>query len=136
MPFAECTAMSQGYIGYQIQNCMKEELKRRNIEKNAITTITQVLVDPDDPAFKNPTKPIGSFLEKEEAMKLMEDTKDIYIEDSGRGYRKVVPSPIPIKVIESDVIKLLVEAGIIVISVGGGGIPVIKKEGFLLARNI
>lgn len=132
MPFPECGAMSQGYIGYHLQNCIGEELRRRKISKKAASIITQVLVNSDDPAFKNPTKPIGSFFSEEEAMKLMEDTKDIYIEDSGRGYRKVVPSPNPIKVIERDVIKTLVEAGVIVISVGGGGIPVIQKEDSLV----
>lgn len=132
MPFPECGAMSQGYIGYHLQNCIGEELRRRKIRKEAVSIVTQVLVNSDDPAFKNPTKPIGSFFSKEEAMKFMEDTKDVYIEDSGRGYRKVVPSPNPIKVIERDVIKTLVEAGVIVISVGGGGIPVIEKEDSLI----
>jgi len=103
MPFPECSAMSQGYIGYHLQNVIKEELNKRQINKNVVSIITQVLVDINDGAFKNPTKPIGAFFSKEDAVKFMEDTNDIYIEDSGRGYRKVVPSPKPIKIIEKDV---------------------------------
>ena len=132
MPFPECGAMSQGYIGYHLQNKIYEELKKRNIKKNVATVTTQVLVNISDPAFNNPTKPIGSFYSKEEAEKLMRETEDIYIEDSGRGYRKVIPSPTPIKVIERDTINMLVDSGTIVISVGGGGIPVIEKGNSLI----
>ena len=132
MPFPECGAMSQGYIGYHLQNKIREELNKRSIKKNVVAITTQVVVDPNDKAFDNPTKPIGTFYSKEEAMKLMKESKDIYIEDSGRGYRKVIPSPTPVKVIEKDIIDLLVKAGTIVISVGGGGIPVIEKGNSLI----
>ncbi|MDD7339822.1 MAG: carbamate kinase [Eubacteriales bacterium] len=125
MPFAECGAMSQGYIGYHLQNAIKAELKRRGIKKNVATVITQVLVDKDDKAFQNPTKPIGLFYTKEEADKLMAATGDTYVEDAGRGYRKVIASPKPIDVVEKDLIGHLIEAGDVVITVGGGGIPVI-----------
>lgn len=132
MPFPECGAMSQGYIGYHLQNKIYEELKKRSIKKNIATITTQVVVNTSDTAFNNPTKPIGSFYSKEEADKLMRQTKDIYIEDSGRGYRKVIPSPTPIKVVEKDTINMLVDSGTIVISVGGGGIPVIEKGNSLI----
>ncbi|NBJ71060.1 MULTISPECIES: carbamate kinase [Clostridia] len=128
MPFAECGAMSQGYIGYHLQNAIREELFNRSIHKSVSTIISQVVVDKDDPAFKNPTKPIGSFLSKHEAEKLMKETNDVYVEDAGRGYRKVIPSPLPIKVVEKEVIANLVDAGHIVITIGGGGIPVMEKE--------
>lgn len=127
MPFAECGAMSQGYIGYHLQNAIKAELKKRGIKKNVATVITQVLVDKDDKAFQNPTKPIGLFYTKEEAEKLMAATGDTYVEDAGRGYRKVIASPKPIDVIEKDVISHLIEAGDVVITVGGGGIPVVAN---------
>ena len=127
MPFAECGAMSQGYIGYHLQNAIKAELKERGIKKNVATVITQVLVDKDDKAFQNPTKPIGLFYTKEEAEKLMDATGDTYVEDAGRGYRKVIASPKPIDVIEKDVISHLIEAGDVVITVGGGGIPVVAN---------
>lgn len=131
MLFAECGAMSQGYIGYHLQNAIKAELKERGIKKNVATVITQVLVDKDDKAFQNPTKPIGLFYTKEEAEKLMDATGDTYIEDAGRGYRKVIASPKPIDVIEKDVISHLIEAGDVVITVGGGGIPVVANgEGY------
>lgn len=132
MPFPECGAMSQGYIGYHLQNKIYEELKKRSIKKNIATITTQVVVNTSDTAFNNPTKPIGSFYSKEEADKLMRQTEDIYIEDSGRGYRKVIPSPTPIKVVEKDTINMLVDSGTIVISVGGGGIPVIEKGNSLI----
>lgn len=132
MPFPECGAMSQGYIGYHLQNKIREELKNRSIEKNVVAITTQVVVDPADPAFNNPTKPIGTFYSKEEAIKLMEKSKDIYKEDSGRGYRKVIPSPTPVKVIEKDIVEMLLKSGAVVISVGGGGIPVIEKGNNLI----
>ncbi len=128
MPFAECGSMSQGYIGYQLQQCIQDELERQNIKKNCATLITQVLVDKDDKAFLNPTKPIGMFYTKEEALKIEKDKGYIFIEDSGRGYRRVVPSPMPKDIIEKDVIKQLVDNDNIVIAVGGGGIPVIKTS--------
>lgn len=127
MPFAECGAMSQGYIGFHLQNALRTELKNRSINKNVATIITQVVVEENDPAFANPTKPIGAFYTEEEAKKLMEATNNVYIEDSGRGYRRVIPSPQPKKVVERDIVQNLVDAGQVVITVGGGGIPVIEN---------
>ncbi len=128
MPFAECGSMSQGYIGYQLQQCIQNELKRQNIVKNCATLITQVQVDPNDSAFQNPTKPIGMFYSKEEAIKIEEEKGYQFVEDSGRGYRRVVPSPKPISIIEKAVIKQLIDDDNIVIAVGGGGIPVIANN--------
>lgn len=128
MPFAECGAMSQGYIGYHLQQSLKEELEKNNIEKNCLTVVTQVLVDKNDHAFKNPTKPIGSFYTKEEALKISEANNYEFKEDAGRGYRRVVPSPIPLKVLELKVIKELIDHHNVVIACGGGGIPVIQTE--------
>lgn len=132
MPFAECGAMSQGYIGYHLQQSIKEELRERNIDKSVSTVITQVLVDSSDEAFKNPTKPIGSFYTKEASEKISKETGYTFIEDAGRGYRRVVPSPSPINIIEINTIKELVNSGEIVITIGGGGIPVIDKKGDLI----
>lgn len=128
MPFAECGAMSQGYIGYHLQQAITNVLQKRNIETTCATVITQVLVDEKDPAFRHPTKPIGSFYTKEEAEKKMQETGDVYVEDAGRGYRKVVASPIPKRIQELEIIQTLANQGNIVIAVGGGGIPVIKQE--------
>ena len=132
MPFAESGAMSQGYIGYQLQQTLKDELNNRGIEKSVVTVVTQVEVDPKDKAFKNPTKPIGEFLTKEEATKRAKKDKAVYKEDSGRGYRKVVASPMPKKILELSTIEKLVNDGTIVIACGGGGIPVVmtKKDGY------
>lgn len=127
-PFDVCGAFSQGYIGYHLQNAIKEELNKRDIEKAVDTVITQVLVDKDDEGFQNPTKPIGSFYSKEEAEKLQREKGYVMKEDAGRGYRRVVASPKPIDVIEKDVIKKMVEDDFVVIACGGGGIPVIKEE--------
>lgn len=124
MPFPECGSMSQGYIGYHLQNAIKEELKVRKINKDVVTIITQVIVDKNDKAFDNPTKPIGSFYSKEEAEKLSKNTGDIFKEDAGRGYRRVIASPLPVDVVEKNTIKTLMDNGTIVITVGGGGIPV------------
>ena len=124
MPFAECTAMSQGYIGYHLQKGVKKVLKENNIDKKVTTIVTQVAVDKNDASFKNPTKPVGSFYTKEEAEKLASATGDKYVEDAGRGYRRVVASPKPLKIIELEAIKDLLEKGHIVIAGGGGGIPV------------
>ena len=131
VPFAECNAMSQGYIGYHLQNAIKEELSNRKINKAVGTVVTQVIVDKEDKAFKNPSKPIGSFYSKEEAEKIAKENSYIFKEDSGRGYRRVVPSPKPIDIVEIDIISTLVDSGHIVISVGGGGIPVYKNNGRL-----
>lgn len=128
-PFDVCGAFSQGYIGYHLQNSINEELKARNINKPIGTIITQVLVDKNDSGFQNPTKPIGAFYSKEEALKLTEEKGYVMKEDAGRGYRRVVASPKPIDVIEKDLIKELIENGTIVISCGGGGIPVIDEDG-------
>lgn len=131
MPFPECGAMSQGYIGFHLQNCIGEALTKRKINKSTAAVVTQVVVNLEDTAFKNPTKPIGSFFSSEEAVKLMNDTGDVYIEDSGRGYRKVIASPKPVRVVEKDIVEILVESGVIVITAGGGGIPVAEKDGSL-----
>ena len=127
MPFPECGAMSQGYIGYHLQNAIGNELAAHNIDKTIAAIVTQVIVDENDPAFSRPTKPIGSFYTKEESDKLVEIMGYDMIEDSGRGYRRVVPSPLPIDVKEKAVIKSLLDAKHIVITVGGGGIPVVIK---------
>lgn len=125
MPFPECGAMSQGYIGYHLQNAIKNELLSRGIKKNVVTIITQVEVDENDQGFNNPSKPIGAFLTKQESI-IQEEFGYSMIEDSGRGYRRVVPSPKPIDIVEKEVINELVNNGNVVITVGGGGIPVIK----------
>ncbi len=128
MPFAECGAMSQGYIGYHLQQSISEELRKNNINKDCVTLITQVEVDKNDKAFNNPTKPVGMFYSKEDALKIEKEKGYTFVEDAGRGYRRVVPSPKPINIIELNVIKQLIENNNIVIAVGGGGIPVIKTE--------
>ncbi len=131
MPFAECGAMSQGYIGYHLQQSIQKELLKRNMRRNCITVITQVLVDAKDMAFKNPTKPIGSFYTKEEAEQISKEKGYIFKEDAGRGFRRVIASPEPLKIIEAKVIKDLVSKRNIVIAAGGGGIPIVKtRSGF------
>ena len=132
MPFPECGAMSQGYIGYHLQNGIRNELSSRGISKNVATVVTQVLVDENDPAFKNPTKPIGAFYTKEQADIIAAEKGYTMVEDAGRGYRQVVPSPKPVDVIEKATVKTLVDADNVVITVGGGGIPVINKDGKLV----
>jgi carbamate kinase len=132
MPLPECGAMSQGYIGYHLQNAMKEVLKGRGIDKEVVTLITQVIVDEEDPSFSKPTKPIGHFYTYEEAQVAIKEKGFSMIEDSGRGYRRIVPSPKPVDVVEKNIIKTLVDSGTIVITVGGGGIPVIRKGDALI----
>ncbi len=132
MPFPECGAMSQGYIGYHLQNSIQNELKARGIAKSVATVVTQVLVDEADPAFQHPSKPIGAFYSKEEAEKIAAEKGYTMVEDAGRGYRQVVPSPKPVDVVEKDMVNTLIDAGHVVITVGGGGIPVIDKDGRLL----
>lgn len=129
MPFPECGAMSQGYIGYHLQQAIENELAARDVHKNVVTLVTQVEVDPTDAAFENPTKPIGNFYTEEEAKKLEQENGFKMKEDAGRGWRRVVPSPIPIKIVELETIRTLVDEGKIVISCGGGGIPVVKEDG-------
>ena len=132
MPFPECGAMSQGYIGYHLQNSIQNELKARGLKKAVATVVTQVLVDEADPAFQHPSKPIGAFYSKEEAEKIAAEKGYTMVEDAGRGYRQVVPSPKPVDVVEKDMVNTLIDAGHVVITVGGGGIPVIEKDGKLL----
>ena len=128
MPFPECGAMSEGYIGYHIQNALYNSLKEKNVNKTVSTVITQVLVDPKDPLFLNPSKPIGSFYSKEEAERIALEKGYVMKEDAGRGYRRVVPSPLPIDIIEKNAINALMKDGQVVICAGGGGIPVIKSN--------
>ena len=131
MPFAECGAMSQGYIGYHLQQAIQAELKARDINKGCASVVTQVLVDKKDPAFNKPDKPVGSFYTKKEAEKIASERGYTFTEDAGRGYRRVVPSPKPIEIVELDLIKDLLDQGNIVIVSGGGGIPVVKENGTL-----
>ncbi|MCD6427008.1 MAG: carbamate kinase [Caldisericaceae bacterium] len=129
VPLVNCGADTQGSIGYQIQQALDNEFLRRNIKKKAATVVTQVVVDKNDPAFKNPSKPIGTFYTKEEAEKLQKEHPDwVIINDAGRGYRRVVPSPMPKEIVEQEAIELLVKSGFSVVGVGGGGIPVIRNE--------
>lgn len=128
MPFPECGAMSQGYIGYHLTQSIEAELQRRNVKKDVACIITQVVVDPNDKAFEKPTKPIGSFYTKEEADQIAAEKGFVFVEDAGRGYRRVVPSPIPTKIVELNVVEQLIQAGDIVITVGGGGIPVVETK--------
>lgn len=127
MPLSMCVAMSQAYIGYDLQNALREELLSRGINKPVASIVTQVIVDEKDPAFERPTKPIGPFMTEEEA-EVGRAMGLIIIEDSGRGYRRVVASPKPVDIVEIDTVKALLEAGQLVISCGGGGIPVVKKD--------
>ena len=128
MPFPECGAMSQGYIGYQLSQAILNDMKRRGIMRSTACIVTQTVVYPEDPAFQNPTKPVGAFLTEEEAMKRAEETGYTYKEDAGRGWRQVVASPKPQRIVEFDAIKDLMDDGYIVISTGGGGVPVIEKD--------
>ena len=132
MPFAECGAMSQGYIGYHLQQSIRNELKHRKINKNVATVITEVVVDKNDDAFENLSKPVGMFYSKEEAEKISKEKGFTFVEDAGRGYRRVVASPQPQKIVEIDTVKQLVNEGSIVITVGGGGIPVIEENDELI----
>ena len=128
-PLSVCVAMSQGYIGYDLQNAMREEMLDRGIRKGAATVLTQVQVDPQDPAFRHPTKPIGPFMTEAEARALERDRDYHVMEDAGRGWRRVVASPEPIGIVEIDTIRSLVETDHIVVACGGGGIPVFPTEG-------
>lgn len=127
-PFPECGAMSQGYIGYHLQQSLQNELHRRWMNKNVATVVTQIAVDPEDPAFQNPSKPVGDFYTKEQAEQIEKEKGYTFKEDAGRGYRQVVPSPLPQKIMELNSIKTLIEAGDLVIVGGGGGVPVIMTD--------
>ena len=126
MPFPECGAMSQGYIGYHLQQAIQEELKKAGIDKECASIVTQVVVDEKDPAFEKPSKPVGMFYTKEEAEKIQAEKGFTFMEDAGRGYRRVVPSPKPQRIVELNVVNQLVGHGNVVITVGGGGIPVVE----------
>ena len=128
-PLSVCVAMSQGYIGYDLQNALREELLDREIQKGVATVLTQVEVDPADPAFARPTKPIGAFLTREEAGRLVAERGYDVVEDAGRGWRRVVASPRPVSIIEIESIRDMVEAGLVVVACGGGGIPVYRTQG-------
>ena len=131
-PLSVCVAMSQGYIGYDLQNALREEMLSRGIQKGVATVLTQVEVDANDPAFSKPTKPIGAFMTREEADILVKERDYTVVEDAGRGYRRVVASPRPQSIVEIQSIQDMVDAGLVVIACGGGGIPVFKTEGFHL----
>lgn len=127
-PFPECGAMSQGYIGYHLQQSLQNELHKQWLQKNVVSVITQVEVNPTDTAFQNPSKPVGAFYSKEAAQQIEHDKGYVFKEDAGRGYRQVVPSPQPKSIIELNSINDLIEAGNLVIAGGGGGVPVIKTD--------
>ena len=128
MPFDVCGAMSQGMIGYHIQQGLSKVLRHRGINKNVVTIVTQVVVDKDDPKFKAPSKPIGPFYTEEEAKAIAADKGYTMKEDAGRGWRRVVASPLPVEIVELDAVKTLNDAGFVVVTVGGGGIPVVRNE--------
>ena len=128
MPFDVCSAMSQGMIGYHIQQGLSKVLRHRGINKNVVTVVTQVVVDKDDPKFKAPSKPIGPFYTEEEAKAIAEEKGYTMKEDAGRGWRRVVASPLPVEIVELDAVKTLNDAGFVVVTVGGGGIPVVRNE--------
>jgi carbamate kinase len=131
VPLDSCGADTQGALGYMIQQCLYNEFKHRGIKRNVVTVVTQTLVDKNDPAFLRPSKPIGPFYNKEKAEKYRAEKGWHIMEDAGRGWRRVVPSPLPKKIIEQDIIKTLIDKGITVIAVGGGGIPVVEINGKL-----
>lgn len=131
-PLSVCVAMSQGYIGYDLQNALREEMLSRGIQKGVATVLTQVEVNANDPAFSKPTKPIGAFMSREEARALVKERNYTVVEDAGRGYRRVVASPRPQSIVEIQSIQDMVDAGLVVIACGGGGIPVFRTEGFHL----
>ncbi len=131
MPFPECGAMSQGYIGFHLQNAIRNELERHAVTQTVGALVTQVEVDEHDPAFNDASKPIGAFYTKEQADRIIKEKGYVMKEDAGRGWRRVVPSPLPVDVIEKAMVKSLLDAGHVVICAGGGGVPVIRKEGRL-----
>lgn len=123
-----CVAMTQGSIGYWLQNALNNEFSKRNVTKPVVSVVTQVEVDVNDPSFENPTKPIGPFFTEEEAKIEVKKDNSTFIEDSGRGYRKVVPSPQPQNIVEKDAIRTMIQGGVVTISAGGGGIPVVAQD--------
>lgn len=132
MPFDVCGAMSQGMIGYHIQQCLMDAMQARGLNKQAVTLLTQVVVDQQDPRFQNPSKPIGRFYTQAEAEAIQRENPDqTFKEDAGRGWRRVVPSPLPVEIVELDAIKCLVAQGFVTVAAGGGGIPVIRENGQL-----
>lgn len=128
VPLDVCGADTQGAIGYALQQNLQNEFRRRGIKKQAATVVTQVVVDRNDPSFQNPTKPIGGFMTEEEARRRAQEEGWTVVEDAGRGWRRVVASPLPQRIVELDAVKRLLDAGIVTITVGGGGIPVIEDE--------
>lgn len=128
MPLPECGAMSQGYIGYHLAQAVQNEFKARGIKRGVATVVTQTVVSADDPAFQNPTKPVGAFMSEEEAKELAAKTGCAVKEDAGRGWRMVVASPRPVRIAEVDAVGDLMDAGYVVVSTGGGGIPVVEKS--------
>ena len=128
MPFPEAGAMSQGYIGYQLSQAILNDVKAREIPRSTACIVTQTVVDADDPAFQNPTKPVGAFMDEETAKAKAEAMGITVKEDAGRGWRQVVASPIPKRIVEFDAVKDLVDGGYIVVSTGGGGVPVFETE--------
>lgn len=131
MPLPECGAMSQGYIGFHLQNAIHNALSEQGLEKQVATLVTQVVVDEHDPRFQNPTKPVGSFYSKEQSEQIVAKEHCVMKEDSGRGYRRVVASPLPVDVVEKSMILSLLKNHHVVICAGGGGIPVIREDGHL-----
>lgn len=127
MPFAECGAMTQGYIGYHLQQAVGRELMRRGIDRCCASVVTQVVVDQYDEAFQHPTKPIGMFYSREDAEMIARHRGYTFVEDAGRGYRRVVPSPLPVKIVELPIVEQMVALHNVVITVGGGGIPVVEN---------
>ncbi|MCI7403091.1 carbamate kinase [Pyramidobacter sp.] len=130
VPFPECGSMSEGYIGFHLQNAIGNEFRARKMNDSVATLVTQVQVDAADPSFQRPTKPIGTFMSKEDADKLAA-TGVAVVEDAGRGYRQVVASPAPVRIVEEDAVRKLVDQGVTVIAGGGGGVPVVEKDGVL-----
>ena len=128
VPLDYCGADSQGAIGYMFQQSLFNEFAERGIDKQAATVVTQVEVDRNDPAFQSPSKPIGSFMDKDMADQRMEAEGWVVVEDAGRGWRRVVPSPLPVRIVQQDAIESLIDDGFVVIAVGGGGIPVVQDE--------
>jgi carbamate kinase len=136
VPLDSCVADTQGAIGYNFQMALSNTLRKRGIKKGVVTVVTQVVVDGNDPSFSNPTKPIGKFYSLSEAKERMQKDGWKMMEDAGRGWRRVVPSPIPREIVEQDAIVSLISQGFVVISVGGGGIPVVKLKDGTLKRGI